>query len=90
MTQEINAIKRRYLWCANFLSMNDPMEGYYRPSSRLKKKTEYDRVIDLLYTKKLQIGICCFSDTNENELDVDALCRQLFGHMRRIPDSEAG
>lgn len=71
--QEIDAIKNKYLWCANFLSMNDPMEGYYRPSSRLKGRIEknkerYQRFIDHLYDQKSEIGICCFSDTKESEL----------------------
>src|SRR4029079_11482503 len=38
------------------------------PSSGLKRKTDYDRVVDWLYDEKSNVGIASLSDTRENEL----------------------
>jgi hypothetical protein len=66
--QEIAAIKNCYLWCSDFKSMNDPMEGFYEPTSLLQKKSDFRRLAKSVLMEKKSIGICCFSDTKENEL----------------------
>ena len=66
--QEIEAIRDRYLWCSQFRCLNDPMEGYYRASTRLKKYTEFDYVASQILSAKVRIGICSLSDTCDNEL----------------------
>jgi Protein of unknown function (DUF2971) len=66
--QEIVAIKEKYLWCSTYKGMNDPMEGLYEATARFQKDSIYRRAVaDILYAK-LDIGICCFSDTYDNEL----------------------
>jgi hypothetical protein len=69
LDREVRAIKEKYLWCSNFSAMNDPMEGFYRPSSVLKRMPNYASVISrLLVEKKEGIGIACFSETKDSEL----------------------
>jgi len=49
--------------------MNDPMEGICVPSSRLKRHNNYTRALqDILDDARQAFGICCFSDTRDNEL----------------------
>jgi hypothetical protein len=66
--QEIAAIKEQYLWCSMYREMNDPMEGFYEPTSRLQKDTNYRKTVRQMLNSKLTFGICCFSDTKDNEL----------------------
>jgi hypothetical protein len=66
--RELAAVTTPYIYCGKFDKLNDPMEGFYRPSTTLKNKTDYDRVADLIYANKLNIGIASMSDTYENEL----------------------
>lgn len=68
LNREIAAIKEPYLWCGDFTSLNDPMEGFYRPSSLLKNKSDYAKIARTIIDKKTGIGISSFSDTRENEL----------------------
>jgi hypothetical protein len=68
LVREIEAIKAPYLWCSDFTSLNDPMEGFYRPSAVLASKNEYERIVDRIANKKSNVGIASFSDTRENEL----------------------
>jgi hypothetical protein len=32
INREIEALKKPYIYCADFHRLNDPMEGFYRPS----------------------------------------------------------
>ena len=66
--QELDAIKREYLWCSDYRSLNDPMEGFYEPASRLQKNSAYSRIARDILNAKRGVGICCFSDTHSNEL----------------------
>jgi hypothetical protein len=66
--EEIDAIRENYLWCSDFTRMNDPMEGFYRPSSRLKDKGNYNRILKQITSMKTNVGMACFSDTKENVL----------------------
>jgi hypothetical protein len=68
LQREIAAIKEPYLWCGDFTSLNDPMEGFYRPTSLLKNKDNYARIARTILNSKSDIGIASFSDTGENEL----------------------
>jgi hypothetical protein len=68
LAQEIAAIKEQYIWCSTYRKMNDPMEGFYEPSIRLTKDNDFTRVASEIVTEKRAIGICCFSDTHDNEL----------------------
>jgi hypothetical protein len=66
--QEIAAIREKYLWFSTYKEMNDPMEGFFEPSGRFIKDSNYARAARDIYHEKVQIGICCFSDTHDNEL----------------------
>lgn len=66
--QEIAAITEKYLWFSTYKEMNDPMEGFFDPSSRFQKDSNYARAARNIYYEKTNIGICCFSDTHDNEL----------------------
>jgi hypothetical protein len=66
--REIDSIRQRYLWCATFERMNDPMEGLFRPSTRLRGSRELYKVQDRIYESTVKFGIACFTDTRRNEL----------------------
>lgn len=66
--QEIKAIREQYLWCAPYKDMNDPMEGFYQPSVRFQKQTDFMKAAQRIFDAKQTIGMCCFSDTHDNEL----------------------
>ncbi len=66
--QEIEAITDQYPYCSAYRSMNDPMEGFYEPTARFQKDTEFRRAVREILDAKRNIGICCFSDTHDNEL----------------------
>jgi hypothetical protein len=48
--------------------MNDPMEGLYEATARFQKDSIYRRAVIDILNAKLDIGICCFSDTYDSEL----------------------
>jgi hypothetical protein len=66
--QEVDAIRETYLWYSTYKAMNDPMEGFFEPNRRFLKDDNYNRASQDISYQKIQIGICCFSDTCDNEL----------------------
>jgi hypothetical protein len=48
--------------------MNDPMEGYFRPSRVLKGQKDYKKIVKRITDSKSDIGIACFSETYEHPL----------------------
>ena len=66
--REMQAISHPYLWCSDFTRMNDPMEGFYRASTRLRGRDDYSRTIEQLMAKKMGVGIASLSDNRDNEL----------------------
>ena len=66
--REINALTEPYIWCADFHALNDPMEGFYRPSRALRQRSNYDDIVQQIYDRKIRVGIASLSDTKENEL----------------------
>ena len=59
----------RYIYCSTYKAMNDPMEGFYQPSARLKKEPEWRRSYrHVLFEAKQTVGIACFSETYVNEI----------------------
>jgi len=48
--------------------MNDPMEGFYRPSRVIKGKRDYKRIVKSITDAKTNIGIACLSETYDNIL----------------------
>ena len=66
--QELSAIKEKYLWFSTYKEMNDPMEGFFEPAKRFLNDSNYSKAARDIYYEKIHIGICCFSDTHDNEL----------------------
>jgi hypothetical protein len=68
IAQEIDAIIKNYLWCSNYKAMNDPMEGFYRPSRRLKVNPKYEPTYDAILHNKTSLGLASFTDVHDNTL----------------------
>lgn len=66
--EEIESIIKNYIYCSDFSRMNDPMEGFYRPSKLLKGSEDYKSIIREITHRKSGVGIACFSETDENVL----------------------
>lgn len=67
-TEEMDAVLNGYIWCARYKNMNDPMEGLYKASSKVKDHALYNNFIRSLRNEKLALGIASFSETWNNEL----------------------
>jgi hypothetical protein len=66
---EIDALRKRYIYCSTYKAMNDPMEGFYQPSARLKKEPEWRHSFrQIVFEAKQTVGIACFSETYVNEI----------------------
>jgi hypothetical protein len=48
--------------------MNDPMEGYYRPSSFITRDKQSEQILAHIDSKRENIGVACFSETYQSEL----------------------
>jgi hypothetical protein len=66
--QELSAISKNYLWCSGYKPLNDPMEGVYGVSLWLAKQPTLNRLGREILGQKRSVGVCCFSDTFDNEL----------------------
>jgi hypothetical protein len=66
--QEIDSILKKYLFCSSFTRMNDPMEGFYRPSKVLSGKSDYKDIVREITDIKSNVGIACFTETYEDVL----------------------
>jgi Protein of unknown function (DUF2971) len=63
---ELDALTAPYLWCSAFHSMNDPMEGSYALNREKGKGDAYENARQFIYHRKISLGICSFSETNNN------------------------
>ena len=68
LSRELSAIRDAKLWCSHFESLNDPMEGSYEASVKLRTNPDYKRIEGRIFGAKNAIGICSFSETNDHEL----------------------
>jgi hypothetical protein len=66
--QELDSILKKYLFCSAFTRMNDPMEGFYRPSRVLSGMPDYGDIVREITTGKSNVGIACFTETYEDVL----------------------
>ena len=66
--RELNAIEESYLYCSPYIKLNDPMEGRYFSTKRLKSSTKYREIHDEIYSIKARVRICAFSEVYNNEL----------------------
>jgi hypothetical protein len=48
--------------------MNDPMEGFYAPSTRFQNQSDFRNAARRIFDEKQGVGICCLTDTHDNEL----------------------
>jgi Protein of unknown function (DUF2971) len=65
---ETEAAIMRYIHCSMYKRLNDPMEGFYEPSIRLKKEPLWRSTYRELLNAKQTVGIACFSETFDNEI----------------------
>jgi DUF2971 family protein len=68
LERELQAIEGRYIYCPVFTQMNDPMEGFYRASTSVRERRDYDNFTQSVRDEKLGIGIASLSETWNNEL----------------------
>lgn len=66
--REISAMRERYLWCARYRSLNDPMEGFYDPTTALVGDANYRMLARSIFEEKQDVGIACFSEALDNVL----------------------
>jgi len=66
--REIASIKQPYLWCSSYENLNDPMEGVFRPSTRLKGLKGFKAFEEKFKETKENVGIACFSDSRRNQM----------------------
>jgi Protein of unknown function (DUF2971) len=66
--EEINSILTKCLYCSDFTRMNDPMEGFYRPSNLLQGESDYEIIVRQIADSKSGVGIACFTETHEDVL----------------------
>jgi hypothetical protein len=66
--RELDAIAGNYLWCSRYRDLNDPMEGVFGVSRWVTKQQTYREVVRIIRDEKQLVGICCFSDSYNNEL----------------------
>ena len=66
--RELLAIEEAYLFCSSYRELNDPMEGRYFSTKRLKSSNKYSAIRSEILFNKRQIGICSFSEVYNNEL----------------------
>lgn len=68
MAEEMDALLRGYVFCSNFQAMNDPMEGMYKSSRRVREEPNYEEVAADILNEKLGAGIASFAETWDHEL----------------------
>ena len=68
LNRELEAIENRYIFCPQFIDMNDPMEGLYRASGRVRGRADYHELQALLFGEKVQTGIASLCESWDNEL----------------------
>ncbi|WP_439402139.1 DUF2971 domain-containing protein [Bradyrhizobium sp. DASA03068] len=68
LDHEVSAFLERYVYASTYKGMNDPMEGFYEPSGRLKREPQWRQTYKDILNAKRATGIACFSETYDNEL----------------------
>jgi hypothetical protein len=69
LQREMASIQENYLYCASFSQMNDPMEGFFNPSKRLGRDSNYETTIrDQIVVGKTKLGIASFTETHDDVL----------------------
>ena len=68
LDQVIGAITEAQLYCAPFTQLNDPMEGIYTATPEFRESDAHFQLRLAIRANKLGIGLCSFSEVNDNEL----------------------
>jgi hypothetical protein len=68
LQREVDAIIDQYIWCSDFLNLNDPTEGDFTLSLRLSKKPHAQEVLNAITSGQTNVGIASLSDTLGNDL----------------------
>jgi hypothetical protein len=68
LTRELDAVEEKYLYCSPFSQMNDPMEGIFSTSRRLKGQSDFEKGVKQVTNIKAKTGIACFTETHEDVL----------------------
>ncbi|HEX8307959.1 MAG TPA: DUF2971 domain-containing protein [Allosphingosinicella sp.] len=68
LDRELDAIENRYIYCPIFTRMNDPMEGFYRASTRLARRPDYEDLVESIRRQKVRLGIASLCESWSNEL----------------------
>jgi DUF2971 family protein len=68
LDRELAAIRDRYLYCSAFEDLNDPMEGLFASSQRVRQSANYRDVRAAIVDNKAKLGICSFSEAHDHEL----------------------
>jgi hypothetical protein len=66
--REVDAIASATLYCAPYSELNDPMEGYYDSSKKLRESIDYPAFKAMIADNKATLGICSFSEVHNNEV----------------------
>jgi hypothetical protein len=66
--REMRAIEEGHIYCSTFSSMNDPMEGFFRSTTGMRRHTAYDEVVNEIKNEKQQLGIASLTEGYSNEL----------------------
>jgi Protein of unknown function (DUF2971) len=64
--RELEAIEHKFLYCAAYDTLNDPMEGLFRSTLLLRMSHDYGSIRDSIITNKARIGICSFSEIHNH------------------------
>ncbi|HET9182739.1 MAG TPA: DUF2971 domain-containing protein [Candidatus Angelobacter sp.] len=68
LERELRAIREHYLWCSGFEMLNDPMEGVFASSRRVRRADGYHDLKAAVIHNKGRVGICSFSEVHYHEL----------------------
>lgn len=68
LNREIAAIEGAYVYCASFDDMNDPMEGLFASSRRVRDSLGYQAFRQAVRNNKEALGICSFSEVHNHQL----------------------
>jgi hypothetical protein len=68
LERELKAIRENHLWCTRFDKLNDPMEGVFDLTPTAARAPDGPLVSPEVRSVMQQMGVCCFSDTYENDV----------------------
>lgn len=68
LQRELETIRDAYLFCSSFERLNDPMEGLFSSTQRVRGAENYRIMRQAVTDNKAGIGICSFSEVPDHEL----------------------